>query len=118
MELAIETPYQNYVELEERRIDDLKIKEIIATKRSMILLNAQLCFVSQFILCVFIVEQIYYTDLSDLVDYELLNRVDMCRIACSIILHQALIDEATTGNDMMKFVLNHSYRFEDWYYPF
>lgn len=33
------------------------------------------------------------------------------RFICSSILHLALIDEASTGLERMKFTLNHSYKF-------
>ena len=46
--------------------------------------------------------------------YEGRIMVVMARFFCGILLHIGLMDEFRVGMNLMKYVLNHSYRFEEW----
>lgn len=45
-------------------------------------------------------------------EYEALNFMIIARFFCSLILHMALMDEMKRALDLMKYVINHEYRFE------
>ena len=59
------------------------------------------------------------TDGSQLFMYQNLNMVVYSRYFCAIVLHLALMDEFKQGLNMMKYALNHPYKFgENWWIPF
>ncbi len=46
------------------------------------------------------------------------NWIVVARFICAVVLHMALQDEIKQGLDIMKYTLNHTWRFENWHLAF
>jgi hypothetical protein len=53
------------------------------------------------------------TDGEKILKYENLISIIFCRFFCACILHMALMPEFRLGLEMMKYALNHAYKFEE-----
>ena len=85
--------------------------QIRKMKRLNIFMHVVLCFVCQIVLIALILKQLIIDDAIKFRTIEESSLVLFARFICASILHLSLIDEVYAGLDMMKYCLNHEYRF-------
>ena len=73
--------------------------------------QAFLCYVIQMMICVALIWEINFSDTGNIGKYPESVKLVLVRFSCCIALHMVLQDELRRGIELMKFALNHSYRF-------
>jgi hypothetical protein len=73
-----------------------------------------LIFFFQMMLCTLIFQEIVFSKSTDLRAFENLDVVIFARFIAALVLHIALMDEVQRSMLNMKFVMNHTYVFENW----
>ena len=81
----------------------------------MVIFQATLMiFMFQQLLCFLIFAEIVFDPNTDIAEFEGVLIVIFCRFIAAVILHISLMDETARCFVNMKYILNHSYRFERW----
>jgi len=90
-----------------------RIYEIKKQKRLNITVHVILTFVLQFVLLIMTFKELIYNcEYSQVIIGYVSIYIMFARFICSTILHLSLVDEVSAGLEMMKYTLNHAYKFE------
>lgn len=116
----IYTPDSDLTEaqIDQKKVAKLKVKEILTNKRVFLFGNALICFSAQWFLSALILVAVSETDFGSLFNYGYFSAMMLARVVCSLILHMSQLDEVGRALINMKYTINHSYMFQNWFIAF